>query len=286
MRTVSTRVTGLLILVLGIWGGLIPFVGPYFHFVLGPDRSWHWTTGRLYLDVLPGAAAALAGLLLLGRGPHAPGKLGALIALAAGIWFAIGPDLSLLWNAGGAQGAAHGSRGIRALEMISFHTGLGAVIAMLAGFAMPGSMRRARTVVEPEPFAAPPVPETAAAAPATAAPAPAATTVAPATTMAPATTTVAPASDSVPVSQVPPSREPVTTSEPVMTPEQSTATEPVMTPVPSTATGPLTSAELAPAGEPTPSTGNQAGDDRLVLDRGHAHTRRRRRGVLSVFSRH
>lgn len=46
MRHVTTRMAGLLILLGGIWGGLIPFVGPYFHFVLGPDESWTWTSGR------------------------------------------------------------------------------------------------------------------------------------------------------------------------------------------------------------------------------------------------
>ena len=106
MRNVSTRATGLLILVIGIWGGLVPFVAPYFRFALGPDKSWTWTTGRLWLSVLPGAVALLGGLLLLGAGPRPAGKLGALLALAAGIWFAIGPQVSLLWNASGAEGAA------------------------------------------------------------------------------------------------------------------------------------------------------------------------------------
>jgi hypothetical protein len=36
MRHVTTRVSGLIILIAGIWGGPIPFVGPYFHFTLGP----------------------------------------------------------------------------------------------------------------------------------------------------------------------------------------------------------------------------------------------------------
>ena len=39
--------SGLLIVLLGIWGGLIPFVGPSFDYSFTPDASWHWTTGRL-----------------------------------------------------------------------------------------------------------------------------------------------------------------------------------------------------------------------------------------------
>jgi hypothetical protein len=149
MRHLSTRAAGLLILILGIWGGLIPFVAPYFHFALGPDKSWTWTSGRGWLDVLPGAVAVLGGLILLGAGPRLGGKLGALMAIAAGIWFAVGPDVSLLWNSAGAQGAAHGSTGIRVLEMVTYHTGLGAVMAALAGYALPGSVRRRAAAAAP-----------------------------------------------------------------------------------------------------------------------------------------
>jgi hypothetical protein len=141
MRSLTTRAAGLLILAGGVWGGLIPFVGPYFHFALGPDKAWTWTSGRLWLDVLPGIAAVLGGLMLLGAGPRPSGRLGALLGICAGIWFAIGPDMSLLWTSVGAQGAAHGSRGVRMLEMLTYHTGLGVLIATLGGYALPGLWR-------------------------------------------------------------------------------------------------------------------------------------------------
>jgi hypothetical protein len=149
MRSLSTRAAGLLILIGGIWGGLVPFIGPYFHFAMGPDKSWTWTSGRFWLDVLPGIVAVLGGLILLGAGPRLSGKVGALMALAAGIWFAIGPDVSLLWNSYGAQGAAHGSKGVRVLEMLSYHTLLGALMAALAGYALPGFVRRRAWVADP-----------------------------------------------------------------------------------------------------------------------------------------
>ncbi len=144
MRSLSTRTTGLLILALGAWGGLVPFIGHYFHFALGPDKSWDWTTGRLYLSVLPAAAAVLGGLMLIGAGWRPSARLGALLAIAAGIWFAVGPDVSHLWNAAGAQGAAHGSKLVRVLEMVAYHTGLGALLAALGGYALP------RFLVAPE----------------------------------------------------------------------------------------------------------------------------------------
>jgi hypothetical protein len=151
MRSFSTRAVGLLILVLGVWGGLAPFVAPYFHFTLGPTKSWTWTSGRLYLDVLPGIAAVLGGLMLIGAGPRRSARLGALLALAGGIWFAIGPDVSLLWDAAGAQGAAHGSKTVRVLEMLTYHTGLGVLIAALAGYALPRFVPAREVVPEAAP---------------------------------------------------------------------------------------------------------------------------------------
>jgi hypothetical protein len=138
MRSITTRFAGLSILVGGLWGGLVPFVGPYFNYSLGPNHTWAWTTGRLYLDVLPAVAAIVGGLLLMGAGPWPTGRIGALLALLAGIWFVIGPDLSYLWQAGGAAGVAHGSRTVRALEPVGYHTGLGVLIAALAAYALPG----------------------------------------------------------------------------------------------------------------------------------------------------
>ncbi len=137
MRGFTTRTTGLVIFILGLWGGLIPFVGPYFNYVLGPDHAWRWTTGRLWLDVLPGVAAVLGGLMLMSAGPRPHARLGALIALAGGIWFAIGPEISQLWTTGGAQGVGHGGAHRQMLEMLGFHTGLGVLVATLAGYALP-----------------------------------------------------------------------------------------------------------------------------------------------------
>src|SRR2546423_5482407 len=153
-RHVTTRVAGLIILIGGIWGGLIPFVGPYFHFTLGPDQTWTWTNGRFWLDVLPAIVAIVGGLLLLGAGPWAAGRVGALLGLVAGIWFVVGPDLSLLWKTGGELGAGHGSRTVQMLERLSFHTGLGVLIAAFAAFALPGLVgyrtRRATAPAEAE----------------------------------------------------------------------------------------------------------------------------------------
>ncbi len=59
-------VSGLLLLILGAWGALIPFIGPYFHFAYQPGQAWVWSTARAWLEVFPGAITAVGGLLAVG----------------------------------------------------------------------------------------------------------------------------------------------------------------------------------------------------------------------------
>jgi hypothetical protein len=33
-------VSGVALILLGLWGALIPFVGPYFHYAYTPDTGW------------------------------------------------------------------------------------------------------------------------------------------------------------------------------------------------------------------------------------------------------
>lgn len=58
-------ISGSLVVLLGLWGALIPFVGPHFDYSFGSNVTWHYTTNRLALDILPGALAVVAGGLLL-----------------------------------------------------------------------------------------------------------------------------------------------------------------------------------------------------------------------------
>ena len=48
-------VSGLLLVMLGAWGALIPFVGPHFNFAYTPNQDWAWTTARGWLEVFPGS---------------------------------------------------------------------------------------------------------------------------------------------------------------------------------------------------------------------------------------
>ena len=146
--------SGLLVIVLGVWGGLIPFIGPYFHYAFGSYRTWHYTSERLWLCIVPGAVAVIGGLMLLRSSHRSTGLLGGWLAVAAGAWFAIGPSISLLWHsAGDPIGAPMGAHTRQAIEWLGYFSGLGVAIAALAAFAMGRYFSRPR-VIEEAPIAA------------------------------------------------------------------------------------------------------------------------------------
>src|SRR3954447_12371478 len=129
--------TGTLLVLLGVWGGLIPFVGPYFNYQIGTTSTWDWSMDRLWLSVLPAAATVLGGLILLYSTRRSSASFGALLALGGGLWFVAGPSVSMLWNHGApATGAALGDNGTRVLEWLGFYYGIGALITMLAAYGL------------------------------------------------------------------------------------------------------------------------------------------------------
>jgi hypothetical protein len=139
MRVVRSRgaLSGFLIMLLGLWGALIPFVGPYFHYAYTPDTVWTWTAGRLWLMILPGAAAVVAGLLLMTTANRSVGVFAGWLASLAGAWFIVGPVLGRLWNgAEGAAGTPVGGTARQVWEQIGFFDGLGAVILFLGALAL------------------------------------------------------------------------------------------------------------------------------------------------------
>ena len=129
--------TGFFLLILGVWGALIPFVGPYFNYQIGTTHTWDWSANRLWLSVLPGAAAALGGLIMLFSTRRSTASFGGFLALAGGLWFVIGPSMSMLWNHGvQATCPAFGHSGTRVLEWIGFYYGTGALITMFSSYGL------------------------------------------------------------------------------------------------------------------------------------------------------
>ncbi|WP_375474707.1 hypothetical protein [uncultured Jatrophihabitans sp.] len=127
--------SGLLLLLLGLWGALIPFVGPYFHFSFTPDKAWTWMAARFWLEVLPGAVVVIGGVLLLLSRSRLTTLLGAWLGIAGGAWFIVGPSLASLLHLGSPGTPAGSSNGLRTLESLALFSLLGAVILFLAASA-------------------------------------------------------------------------------------------------------------------------------------------------------
>ena len=129
--------SGLLLVLLGAWGALVPFVGPYFHYAYTPDQGWTYTTGRLWLEVLPGAATVLGGLIVLVSAYRPMAHFGAWLAALAGAWFALGSVIGPTWaGMNMTTGTPVGGSAARALEQIGFFTGLGVAIVLVAAMAL------------------------------------------------------------------------------------------------------------------------------------------------------
>jgi hypothetical protein len=139
--------SGFLLILLGVWGALVPFVGPYFDFAFTPDQEWTWTTARGWLEVLPGAATVVGGLLLLASRNRATAMLGGWLTVLAGAWFVVGRALASPLGIGdpGAPVAAAETKRVW-LELTYFY-GLGALIVFLGAVALGRlSVRTARDV--------------------------------------------------------------------------------------------------------------------------------------------
>ncbi|EWT07245.1 hypothetical protein N864_09305 [Intrasporangium chromatireducens Q5-1] len=157
-------ISGVLLVLLGIWGGLIPFIGPIFGYAYTPDRAWQFTMGRLWLEILPAIATVLGGLMLLASADRRVTIFGGWLAAVAGAWFAVGPTLSRLFNGGVAAAGSPASAAPTqaALEEIGFFIGLGVVIVFLAALGLgrhsvvsvkdveQAEMGRRRRVVDPD----------------------------------------------------------------------------------------------------------------------------------------
>ncbi|AMO61834.1 putative secreted protein [Mycolicibacterium phlei] len=128
--------SGLLLLLLGVWGALIPFIGPLFDFAYSPDRAWAWTTGRGWLEVLPGAVTALGGLLLLMSANRATAMLGGWLAVAGGAWFIVGRALAGPLGLGDAGAPVATTDAQRVLLELAYFSGLGALIVFLGAAAL------------------------------------------------------------------------------------------------------------------------------------------------------
>ena len=143
--------SGFLLILLGAWGALIPFVGPYFNFAFTPNQEWFWTIQRGWLEVLPGAATALGGLLLLVSGNRATAMLGGWLTVLAGAWFVVGRALAGPLGIGDVGAPVADTETKRVWLELTYFYGLGALIVFLGALALGRlSVRSARDIAYAE----------------------------------------------------------------------------------------------------------------------------------------
>jgi len=138
MRVPRSRgaVSGILLVLLGLWGGLLPFAGPYVDFGFAPDETWVYDTDRLQLSVAPAAATALGGLVTLLAANRALAMIGAGLAALGGAWFVVGTQVAALWDVPGPGAPLGTGEGRRLAEQLSGFAGLGVVVVFLAALAL------------------------------------------------------------------------------------------------------------------------------------------------------
>lgn len=127
--------SGLLLVLLGVWGALMPFLGPVFDYGFGPG-AWEMTWARFWYQLLPGLATIVGGFLVLVSANRVTALVGGWIAAAAGAWYVVGPFLATLLPLGTIGAPISTSELAVAAEVIGLFEGLGAAIVLLAGLAI------------------------------------------------------------------------------------------------------------------------------------------------------
>ncbi|MCV7228754.1 hypothetical protein [Mycolicibacterium komossense] len=128
--------SGLLLIVLGVWGALIPFVGPYFDFAYSPAQPWVWTEARGWLEVLPALVAVVGGFLLLTSRNRATAMLGGWLGVIAGAWFVIGRASAQALTIGDIGVPSATTPAKTAVLELAFFSGIGALMIFLAAAAV------------------------------------------------------------------------------------------------------------------------------------------------------
>jgi hypothetical protein len=148
----------------GAWGAISVFVGPDFAYRPSTAGAWSWTTQNWLLHLIPGAVAVAAGLMIVSLTPirragAGAGGLGlaALLLVAAGAWFVIGPALWPTFESG-PPFMAGASAGTSFVNQLGSSLGPGILLAVLGGMALKAGISRPAVSVGEVPVAAGNVP--------------------------------------------------------------------------------------------------------------------------------
>jgi hypothetical protein len=176
---VGAAEVGLLAALVGAWGAISVFVGPIFGWHPTSTSAWDWTMQNWLLHLIPGAVAIGAGLIILmtsaarNASTRAPLGLSALLLVAAGSWFVLGPVVWPIFYSGPAFTPGTDAT-TNFVNQLGSSLGPGLLLAILGGMALKAGLARPAVAVDEggppsgeSPTAAEPVVEQAPAAGAT-----------------------------------------------------------------------------------------------------------------------
>ena len=128
--------SGVVLVVLGAFGALIPFMGPIFVFAYTPEAAWVYTPARLWLEIVRRRCCGWWPDLALQRQPRLR-RVRCLVSRAGGSVVHHWPDSEQAVDLGvSADGLSVGGTLRRTVEEIVFFTGLGVVIVFSAAVAL------------------------------------------------------------------------------------------------------------------------------------------------------
>lgn len=131
------RTAAMVILLLGAWGALVPFIGPLFGYSMSGVPAWTWNESHVTLHLIPGVVAVIGAMLVL-RARRSSVQLGAVLAALGGAWFVLAPTFHPAWadsSAGGGMMMMHGTWS-QIASSLGYHYGIGVVILGLAMHAL------------------------------------------------------------------------------------------------------------------------------------------------------
>jgi hypothetical protein len=160
-RPIGASGVGVLTALAAAWGGISAFVGPEFGYQPTARQSWLWSTPNWLLHLVPGAVGLFAGLLILGLSPASGAgrrsglTFAALLAMASGAWFVIGPAVWPLFESSSPyMSGVSDSTGF--VNQSGANLGPGLVLALLAGMALKAGISVPRVSLVQEEAAVPP----------------------------------------------------------------------------------------------------------------------------------
>ncbi|HWB67843.1 MAG TPA: hypothetical protein VG708_13550 [Mycobacteriales bacterium] len=134
----STRrpVTGVLLMLLGAWAAILPYVGPAFGYRMTAAGSWTWTASAWELHLAAGALVLVGGMMLV-LSRWGSTAIGAWCAIVGGVWIVLGPLFASLWlPVTSSETQVFSSTLNDAARPLGYHYGTGLLIVLIAAYVL------------------------------------------------------------------------------------------------------------------------------------------------------